>query len=164
MSWGIRKHAFHLQWVNPPRLGSTMASWMKSFFSRAKARSIIALSLPLMRSQQLSDGLFSPMEVRTDHLPMCTGPPGTCPSGMVLHIKNFALHGLISPRDHSNVNHISSSILSNACMRPLAYHLIAQRHYTDLLYKAEEKDKVTYWASIHKKRKVPKGYHPSHVI
>jgi hypothetical protein len=165
-SWGIRKHTFHLQWVNPPRLGSAKASWMKtsSFFSRAKARSIIVLSLPLMRSQQPSDGLFSPMEVRTDHLPMCTGPPGTCPSGMVLHIKNFALHGLISPRDHSNVNHISSLILSNACIRPLAYHLIAQRHYTDLLYKAEEKDKVTYWASIHKKRKVPKGYHPSHVI
>jgi hypothetical protein len=82
---------------------------------------------------------------------------------MVLHIKNFALHGLISPGDHSNVNHISSLILSNACIKPLAYHLIAQRHYNDLLYKAEEKDKMPYWASIHKKRKVPKGYHPSHV-
>jgi len=163
---GQQRDTFHLQWVNPLGLGSTKASWMKTsfFFSRANARSIIVLSLPLMRSQQPSDGLFSPMEVRTDHLPMCTGPPGTCPSGMVLHIKNFALHGLISPRDHSNVNHISSLILSNACIRPLAYHLIAQRHYIDLLYKAEEKDKVTYWASIHKKRKVPKGYHPSHVI
>jgi hypothetical protein len=82
---------------------------------------------------------------------------------MVLHIKNFALHGLISPQDHSNVNHISSLILSNACIKPLAYHLIAQRHYNDLLYKAEEKDKMPYWVSIHKKRKVPKGYHPSHV-
>jgi hypothetical protein len=136
---------------------------MSFFFSRAKARPITVLSLPLMRSQQPSDGLFSPMEVRTNHLPMCTGPLGTCPSGMVLHIKNFALHGLISPRDHSNVNHISSLILSNACIKPLAYHLIAQRHYNDLLYKAEEKDKMPYWASIHKKRKVPKGYHPSHV-
>jgi hypothetical protein len=134
------------------------------FFSRANARSVTVLSPPLMRSQQPSDGLFSPMEVRTDHIPMCTGPPGTCPSGMVLHIKNFALHGLISPWDHSNVNHISSLILSNACIRPLAYHLIAQRHYTDLLYKAEGKDKVAYWASIHKKRKVPKRHHPSHVI
>jgi hypothetical protein len=117
----------------------------------------------LMGSQQPSDGLFSPMEVRTNHLPMCTGPLGTCPSGMVLHIKNFALHGLISPRDHSNVNHISSLILSNACIKPLAYHPIAQRHYNDLLYKAEEKDKMPYWASIHKKRKVSRGYHPSHV-
>jgi hypothetical protein len=134
-----------------------------SFFSRAKARSIIVLSLPLMRSQQPYDGLFSPMEVQTNHLPMRTGPLGTYPSGMVLHIKNFTLHGVISPQDHSNVNHISSLILSNACIKPLAYHLIAQRHYNDLLYKDEEKDKVTYWASIHKKRKVPKGYHPSHV-
>jgi hypothetical protein len=82
---------------------------------------------------------------------------------MVLHIKNFALHGLINPRDHSNVNHTSSLILSNAYIKPLAYHLIAQRHYNDLLYKAEEKDKMPYWASIHKKRKVPEGYHPSHV-
>jgi hypothetical protein len=134
-----------------------------SFFSRAKARPITVLSLLLMRSQQPSDGLFSPMEVRTNHLPMCTGPLGTCPLGMVLHIKNFTLHGLISPRDHSNVNHISSLILSNACIKPLAYHLIAQRHYNDLLYKAEEKDKMPYWASIHKKRKVSRRYHPSHV-
>jgi hypothetical protein len=134
-----------------------------SFFSCAKARPITVLSLPLMGSQQPSDGLFSPMEVRTNHLPMCTGPTGTCPSGMILHIKNFALHGLISHRDHSNVNHISSLILSNACIKPLAYHPIAQRHYNDLLYKAEEKDKMPYWASIHKKRKVSRGYHPSHV-
>jgi hypothetical protein len=156
-SRGIRKHTFHLQWVNPPRLGSAKASWMKtSFFSRAKARSIIVLSLPLMRSQQPSDGLFSPMEVRTDHLPMCTDPPGTCPSGMVLHIKNFALHGLFSPRDHSNVNHISSLILSNGSIRLLAYHLIAQRYYTDLLYKAEEKTKSPVGPTSIRKGKFPK--------
>jgi hypothetical protein len=82
---------------------------------------------------------------------------------MVLHIKNFALHGLISHRDHSNVNHISSLILSNICIKTLIYHSIAQRYYKDLQYKAEEKDKTPYWASIHKERKVSKGYHPSHV-
>jgi hypothetical protein len=127
-----------------------------SSLSYAKARSIIILSLLLMRSQQPSDGLFNPMEVRTDHLPMCTGPPGTCPSGMVLHIKNFALHGLISPRDHSNVNHISSLILSNACIRPLPYHLIAQRHYTDLLYNAEEKTKCSIGPASIRRGKFPK--------
>jgi hypothetical protein len=136
---------------------------MSFFFSHAKARPINVLSLLLMRSQQPSDGLFSPMEIQTNHLSMCTIPLGTWPLGMVLHIKKFALHGLISPRDHSNVNHISSLILSNACIKPLAYHLIAQRNYNDLLYKDEEKDKVPYWARIHKKRKVLKGYHPSHV-
>jgi hypothetical protein len=83
---------------------------------------------------------------------------------MVLHIKQFTLHGLISPRDHSNVNHISSLILSNACIKPgLAYHPIAQIYYNDLLYKAEEKEKMPYWASIRKKRKISRGYHPSHV-
>jgi hypothetical protein len=60
---------------------------------------------------------------------------------MILHIKNFTLHGLISHRDHSNVNHISSLILSNACIKPLIYHPIAQRHYNDLLYKAKKKTK-----------------------
>jgi hypothetical protein len=83
---------------------------------------------------------------------------------MVLHIKNFALQGLISPWDHRNVNHISSLNLSNTCTRTLAYPLIAQRYYTDLLHKAEEKNKVTYWASTHKKRKVSKGHYSSHVI
>jgi hypothetical protein len=125
-------------------------------FSRAKARPITVLSLPLMRSQQPSDGLFSPMEVQTNHLPMCTSPLGTCLSSMVLHIKNFALHGLISPRDHSNVNHISSLILSNACIKPLAYHLIAQRYYNDLLYKAKEIDKMPIGPASIRKGKLPK--------
>jgi hypothetical protein len=44
---------------------------------------------------------------------------GTCPSGMILHINRYALHGLISHRDHSNVNHIQSSILLNMCIKPL---------------------------------------------
>jgi hypothetical protein len=78
-------------------------------------------------------------------------------------IKKFALHGLISHRDHSNVNHISSLILSDICIKTLIYHPIAQRYYKDLKYKAEEKDKTPYWASIHKERKVSKGYHPNHV-
>jgi hypothetical protein len=133
------------------------------FFSCAKAHPVTVLSPPLMGSQQPSDGLFIPMEVRTNHLPMCTDPIGTCPSGMVLHIKNFALQGLISHRDHRNVNHISSLIIPNTCIKPLVYHSIAQRYYNDLPYKAEEKEKIPYWASIHKKRKVSRGYHPSHV-
>jgi len=133
------------------------------FFLCTKAHPITILSLPLMGSQQPSGGLFSPMEVQTNHLPMCTGPTGTYLSGMVLHMKNFTLHGLIIHRDHSNVNHISSLILSNTCIKPLIYHPIAQRHYTELLYKAEERDKILYWANIHKRRKVSKEYYPSHV-
>jgi hypothetical protein len=121
------------------------------------------VSAPLMGSQQPFGGLFSPMEVRTDHLPMCTDPNGTCPSGMVLHIKNYALHGLISHRDHGNVNHISSLILSNICIKTLIHRSIAQRYYNNLQYKVEEKDKTSYWASIHKERKVSRRFHPSHV-
>jgi hypothetical protein len=94
---------------------------------------------------------------------MCTSPIGTYPLGMILDIKNFSLHGIISHWDHSNVNHISSLILSNACIKPLIYHPIAPRHYNDLLYKVEEKDKIPYWDNIHKRRKVSRGYHPSHV-
>jgi hypothetical protein len=79
---------------------------------------------------------------------------GTCLSGMVLHIKSYALHGLISHKDHSNVNHISSSILLNICIKSLIYQLTTQRRYTSLQYKSGEKDKASYWASVHRKRKV----------
>jgi hypothetical protein len=109
---------------------------------------------PLMGSQHPSGGLFNPMEVRAGHLPMCSGPNGTCPSGMVLHIKSYALHGLISHRNHSNVNHISSSILLNICIQPLIHQSIAQRHYKNLQYKIGEKVNVSYWAGVHKKRSV----------
>jgi hypothetical protein len=129
----------------------------RSFLLRCKVSvKHCPVSAPLTGSQQPSDGLFSPMKVRTNHLPMCTGPSGTCPSGMVLHIKNYALHGLISHRDHSNVNHISSLILSNICIKALIYRSTAQRHYKNPQYKIEEKDKTSYWASIHKKREVPR--------
>ena len=100
--------------------------------------------------------LFIPMEFRTGHLPMCTSPNGTCLSGMVLHIKNYALRGLISHRDHSNVNHISSSILLNICIKSLIHLSIAQRRYTSLLCKSRRKDKKSYWASSHWKRRVPR--------
>jgi hypothetical protein len=75
---------------------------------------------------------------------------------MVLHIKKFTLHGLISPRDHRNVDHISSLILSNACIIPLAYHLIAQRNYTDLLYKEKEKRKCPVGPTFIRRGKFPK--------
>jgi hypothetical protein len=109
---------------------------------------------PLMGSRHRSSGLFSAMEVRTGHLPMCISPNGACSSGMVLHIKSYALHGLISHWDHSNVNHISSSILLKICIETLIHHSIAQRHYKNLQYKIGEKDKTSYWASVHKKRNV----------
>jgi hypothetical protein len=62
---------------------------------------------------------------------------GTCPPGMVLHIKGYALQGLISPKHHGNVNQISSLKLSNACMTPLTDLLRAQRPYTDPPYKVK---------------------------
>jgi hypothetical protein len=43
---------------------------------------------------------------------------GTCPLCMILHINKYALHGLISHRDHSNVNHSQPSILLNMCIKP----------------------------------------------
>jgi hypothetical protein len=79
---------------------------------------------------------------------------GTWLSGMILHINNYALQGLISHRDHSNVNPISSSILLNMCIKPLLPQSSAQRHYTNLQYKFGESDRASYWASVHWKRDV----------
>jgi hypothetical protein len=66
---------------------------------------------------------------------------GTCPSGMILHINSYALHRLISHRDHGNFNHVSSSILLNMCIKPLLAQLKYQRHYTSLQYKSGESDR-----------------------
>jgi hypothetical protein len=78
---------------------------------------------------------------------------------MVLHIKGYALQGLISPKHHGNVNHVSSLKLSNICITSLTNLLRAQRPYTDPLYKAKEIKRATYWANTHKKWKVSaKGY------
>jgi hypothetical protein len=74
---------------------------------------------------------------------------GTCPLSMILHINSYALHGLINHRDHSNVNHISSSILLNMCIKPLLPQSSAQRHYTNLQYKFGGGDRASYWASVH---------------
>jgi hypothetical protein len=87
---------------------------------------------------------------------MCTGPNGTCPSGMVLQTKGYTLHGIISHRDHGNVNHISSLLLLNTCIKSLIHQSISQIHYTSLQYKSGEKDKASYWASVHRKRQVPR--------
>jgi hypothetical protein len=59
------------------------------------------------------------------------------------------------PWDHSNVNHSSSLILSNACIKPLAYHPIAQRHYNDLLYKLKKKTKFPIGPASIRKGKFP---------
>ena len=111
-----------------------------------------------MGSQHPSGGLFIPMEVRTDHLPMCT-----CPSGMVLHIKSYALHGLISHRDHSNVNHNSSLILLNICIKILIHRSIAQRHYKNPQYKMGERLGRPIGLVSTQKGKFPERSHPSHV-
>jgi hypothetical protein len=76
---------------------------------------------------------------------------------MVLHIKNFALHGLISHKDHSNVNHVSSLMLSNTCIKTLIYHPIAQKYYKGLQYKAEEKTKHPIGLASIRKGKSPRG-------
>jgi hypothetical protein len=71
---------------------------------------------------------------------------------MVLHIKNYTLHGLINPQDHSNVNHISSLNLSNKC-RLFAFIFIycfsffllqglTKGHYLGVVTRA---DSVTHW-------------------
>jgi hypothetical protein len=156
------KAILHLQGLIPPRSNLCHRVQVRASFYLLHARAHHDVVLPLP-SQQPSDGLFSPMEVRANHLPMCTWSSGTCPPGMVLHIKNYTLHGLISPRYHSNVNHISSLKLSNICMKSLAHHLRAQRHYTDLLYKAKETDRTTYWANTHKRWKVSSKDYSSHV-
>ena len=147
---GLSRPMFLWRGLNP--LGKALSKCPCGTSSSSLVPTPVSCLCPLLGSQHPSDGLFSPMEGRTDHLPMCTGPNGTCPSGMVLHIKGYALHGLISHRDHGNVNHISSLILLNTCIKSLIHQSIAQRRYTSLQYKSGEKDKASYWASVQRKK------------
>jgi hypothetical protein len=126
----------------------------------ARAHQNVVLPLP---SQQPSDGLFNPMEVRTNHMHMCTDPlvpirrVWSCTSKTTPSMGSSVL-GIIA------MSIISSLNLSNTCMKFLAYHLRAQRHYTDLLYTAEETDRTTYWDNTHKRWKVSSEYYSNHVL
>jgi hypothetical protein len=111
--------------------------------------------LPLP-SQRPSDGLFSPMEVRTSHLPMCTDPLVPVRRAWSCTSKATPSRGSSVQDIIENVNHISSLKLSNICITSLTNLLKARRPYTDPLYKAKETKRATYWANT--RRKWAKGY------
>jgi hypothetical protein len=67
------KPSSHLQGAIPPRSNLCQSVLVRASFCLLHARAHHDVVLPLP-SQQPSDGLFSPMEVRANHLPMCTGP------------------------------------------------------------------------------------------
>jgi hypothetical protein len=119
---------------------------------------IINPVLPLP-SQRPSDGLFNPMEVRTDHLPMCTDPLVPVRRAWSCTSKATPSRGSSVQDIIANVNHISSLRLSNICIISLTNLLRAQRPYTNPLYKAKATKRATYWANTHKKWRVSaKGY------
>jgi hypothetical protein len=74
---------------------------------------------PLLGSQHPSGGLSAPWRFELIISPCVPVQYGTCPLGMILHINRYGLHGLTSHRDHSNVNHVQSSILLKMCIKPL---------------------------------------------
>jgi hypothetical protein len=63
----------HLQGSIPSRSNLCHSVLVRASFCLLHAWAHHDVVLPLL-SQQPSDGLFSPMEVRANHLPMCTGP------------------------------------------------------------------------------------------
>jgi hypothetical protein len=111
-SWAFRGQRSSGEGTTP--LGEALPGCLSGTSSSSSVQTPLSCLCPLLGSQHPSGGLFSPMEVRTNHLPMCT-----CLSGMIMHINRYALHGLISHGEHSNVNHIQSSILLNMCIKPL---------------------------------------------
>ena len=161
-SWAFQGQCSSGEGTTP--LGEALPGCLCGTSSSSLVQTPLSYLFPLLGSQHPSSGLFSPMEVRTDHLPMCTCPTWYLSVGNDPAHQQLCLHGLISHRDHSNVNHISSSILLNMCIKSLIHQLKAQRHYTSLQYKFGEKDKASYWASVHWKKEISrKRPHPSHV-
>jgi hypothetical protein len=73
---GLPRPMSHWKRPNPPRSSSVRVPLVERpplLWCKSPDPSLSYLC-PLMGSQHPSDGLFSPMEVETDHLPMCTGP------------------------------------------------------------------------------------------
>jgi hypothetical protein len=68
---------------------------------------------------------------------------------MILHINIYALHGLISHKDHTNFNHIQSSIFIKHVHKTPFTQSSAQRHYTNMQGKFQGSDRASYWASVH---------------
>jgi hypothetical protein len=118
--------------VGVPLVESPPLLWYKS------SGPSLSYLYPMMGSQHPPSGLFNPMEVQTDHLPMCTYLK------LYLSIRHDPAHQqlrppwVISHMDHSNVNHISSLIFLNMCLKSLIPQLKSQRHYTSLQYKFGE--------------------------
>jgi hypothetical protein len=96
-------------------LGKALPGCFCGTSSSSPVQTPLSCLCPLLGSQHPSGGLFNPMGVRTNHLPVLV-QYGTNPSGMILHINRYTLHGIIR---HSNVNHIQSSILLNMCIKSL---------------------------------------------
>jgi hypothetical protein len=69
----VHQSHLHLQGSIPPRSNLCHSVLVRASFCLLHARAHHDVVLPLP-SQQPSDGLFSPMEVRANHLPMCTDP------------------------------------------------------------------------------------------
>ena len=156
------KPSSHLQGLIPPRSNLCHSVLVRASFCLLHARAHHDVVLPLP-SQQPSNGLFSPMEVRANHLPMCTDPLVPVPRAWSCTSKTTPSRGSPVHRHHSNVHHISSLNLSNVCMKSLTNHHIALRHYTDPLYRAKETKRATYWANTHKKWKVSTKDYSNHV-
>jgi hypothetical protein len=103
-SWAFQGLRHGGKGTTPLGTGLPSCLWWNVLFL-SKANPLICLC-PLLGSQNPSDGLSAPWRSKLIISPCLPVHKGTYPSSMPLHINRYALHGLISHRDHSNVNHI----------------------------------------------------------
>jgi hypothetical protein len=103
-SWAFQGHCPGGKGTTPLGTGLLGCLWWNILLF-SDANPLLCLS-PLLGSQHPFDGLSAPWRSKLIISPCVPIHKGTCPSGMALHIIKYALHGLISHRDHSNVNHI----------------------------------------------------------
>jgi hypothetical protein len=99
-------------------LGKALSGYLCGTSSSSPVQTPLTCLCPLSGSQHPSGGLSAPWRSELIISPCIPVHNGTCPSGMILHINKYALHGFISPKYHSNVNHIQSSILLTMCIKP----------------------------------------------
>jgi hypothetical protein len=116
MSWALQGQCPSGKGTTP--LGKALSGFLCGTSSSSSVQTPMSCISPLLGSQHPSGGLSAPWRSELIISPCVPVQHGTCPSGMILHINRYALHGLTSHRDHRNVNHIQSSILLNMCIKP----------------------------------------------
>jgi hypothetical protein len=113
MSWAFQGQRSYGEGLTPLGIGVlSWLWWIVLLFPGKNALPCSSLGIHLV-------GSLAPWRSKLIISPCVPIQHGTCPLGMILHIHKYALHGIISHRDHSMSITSNHQYLLNMCIKPL---------------------------------------------